>query len=166
MDDLNDIGPLRAGTHLPLLVAAMLDAGGPVVEVGIGHCSTPLLHAACKVAGRELVSVEGDSEWFEYFRSRYETPGHRFLLGYQHLPDLAACDWGVVLSDESPGSRRIETIQTFADAADYIVVHDVQSADVMDPIRPYLDGFRHWTDDRYDVHAMMLSKYYDLPAIV
>ena len=157
-----DVGSLKAGTHLPLLLSAILESTGPVLEIGCGHCSTPLLHAVCGMLERELWSVESDPGWLDLFSSRYAGSGHHFAAE----PPAMRERWGAVLIDQSPGSDRINSILSLVDHADYLIVHDVQAEDVMGPIRPHLVTLRHWIDDRYDVHAMILSRDYDLPKVI
>jgi len=40
------------GTHLPALLACVSRTAGGVIELGVGHFSTPILHAVCEAAGR------------------------------------------------------------------------------------------------------------------
>jgi hypothetical protein len=38
---------LKWGSHLPSLAACLASSRGPVIELGVGHFSTPFLHAYC-----------------------------------------------------------------------------------------------------------------------
>jgi hypothetical protein len=82
--DMKDINP--GGTHLPLLMRAIINTTGPVLELGVGWNSTPVLHEAC--SGRLLVSVENEPQWAENFRF-LETPQHRIVYD---------CGWAQVAS--------------------------------------------------------------------
>ena len=47
------------GSHVPLLASVVAIARpGPVLELGVGDMSTPLLREMCRAMGRELVSVD------------------------------------------------------------------------------------------------------------
>ena len=54
------------GSHLPILLRAMKATTGPVLELGAGIYSTPILHALCQIEGRKLVTYESDPEFFEW----------------------------------------------------------------------------------------------------
>ena len=71
---------LAWGSHLAPLIGAVASSKGPVIEIGIGHFSTPILHGLCKALHRNLVSLEQDVKWFEMFASQYGDEGHKFVL--------------------------------------------------------------------------------------
>ena len=50
-------------SHLPSLFSCLLATNGPVLEVGAGDWSTPLLRQYCKTAERKFVSIEEDPVW-------------------------------------------------------------------------------------------------------
>lgn len=113
----------RYGTHLPALLQALARTSGPVLELGMGAYSTPILHAVCELEGRELVSIDNDSRiwlWGVPFSS------DRHLLVHTNNWDRAPIDrdWDVVLVDHSPGERRVVEIRRLANRARYLIVHD------------------------------------------
>jgi hypothetical protein len=55
------------GTHIAPLLTAVLATDGPVLELGCGDFSTPLLHAICAKQNRLLVSTDTDKAWLELF---------------------------------------------------------------------------------------------------
>jgi hypothetical protein len=150
------------GTHLPLLMASVAATSGPVLEVGAGRFSTPILHAVCRAQRRPLVTVEGDPWCFEHISRHYAGPGHEFHRGYESLQKLAAQHWSVVFSDESPGSRRAETVRVFLDVADFIVIHDVQSPEIFPPIAPLITQCWVRRDADYSVETLAVSKHRSL----
>jgi hypothetical protein len=113
-------------THQPPLAACVMATQGPVLEIGAGLYSTPLLHALCGAAGRALVTVEADARWAGRFKA-LEAPWHRVVA--QDLPGtpepLADTPWSVVLVDGTTLSRR-PWLATLANAAELLVVHDSQ----------------------------------------
>jgi hypothetical protein len=110
-------------THLPPLCRALSNTAGPVLEVGMGHGSTPFLSLYCWVVDRRLVSVDSDQEWVAKFR---DLPyGEKRVIDYDRdLPELAEETWSVVLVDHWPGHVRGTHAQLFSRTAEIVLVHD------------------------------------------
>jgi hypothetical protein len=63
------------GTHVPLLAAVISGAYvGPILELGTGYFSTPLLHQMCKATGQTLYSLDTSADWIANFRDLAEDP--------------------------------------------------------------------------------------------
>ena len=134
------------GTHVPLLAACLLQTEGPVVELGCGWHSTPLLHSFCAAHRRPLVTADDDPDWlarFRHMRRRW----HAFVEVHDwDKSNLFAQRWSVVLVDHGQGHRRGYDTSRLADLAGLIVCHDTQA-----PEYGYADvlaSFRHRFDDR------------------
>ena len=132
-----------AGTHIPVLAACVSRTRGPVLELGAGDYSTPLLHLLCK--GRFLVTVESNPDWLNRYKDT-ENPLHRLLLvkSYDEAKIIDEIKWDVALVDHAPGERRVTEIKRLKDRTMFIVVHDTD-----DPgyhYEPVLAGFKY----RYD----------------
>jgi len=112
-------------THLPALLSCLAVTDGPVLEIGVGEFSTPILHAAC--VNRRLTSVESDKGWHDRFAVEYTRGAHVFLWSpdYALLPELAQGYHQVVFIDHSPGVIRCPAALMFR-KADYIVIHDYE----------------------------------------
>jgi len=112
-------------THIPLLAASVVKTTGAVLELGCGAYSTPTLHAICSVSGRELLSLEGDPEWFELFR-RFNRGSHKVELvqDWAKIPILRP--WDVAFVDHAPGQDRIVQIQRLKPHARIIIAHDTE----------------------------------------
>lgn len=112
-------------THIEVLAAAVLRTTGPILELGTGEYSTPLLRVLR--GDRPLLSLESDAEWLERFRSM-ECQGHAIRL----VTDWDAVDvaqyWGLVVLDHAPAHRRIIEGRRVAAWADIVVVHDTEAA--------------------------------------
>src|SRR3990172_1807611 len=98
---------VRYGSHLPLLMRVMEITTGPVLELGAGIFSTPVLHWLCTRDHRQLVSMDNDPRFFKWaggFANQY----HKLEL----VDDWDKADieraWDVVLVDHSPSERRVE----------------------------------------------------------
>ena len=116
------------GTHLPALMTCIGKTTGPVLELGVGLFSTPYLHYACMLAGRELVSYETDANWAKFFTEYgYPCDTHDFrIVDNWDAADLSG-PWDVALVDQSPDDSRVPAILRLRDTAKYVVVHDADS---------------------------------------
>ncbi len=119
-------------SYMPALLVMLAHTKGPVLEVGVGHYSTPVLHAICQAECRPLVSLEADPEWAKLF-GRYsdgENGMHRIVTGEydEMIPHFAKEKWAIAFLDHSPGPRRARDMMLLADTVDYFIVHDFEGA--------------------------------------
>ena len=114
-------------THLPMLMACVAATEGPVLEMGCGNYSTPILSEMCR--GRRLITVDDDPAWMPKFTDLAHA-NHQLIAVKNWtelvLPDLA---WDVVLIDHAPAEQRRVDIERFMDKASLIVVHDTETPD-------------------------------------
>lgn len=61
------LGNADYGTHVFPLLVAVLNTTGPILEMGCGNFSTPLLHTACAKNKRFLLSAETNADWLKLF---------------------------------------------------------------------------------------------------
>jgi hypothetical protein len=133
--------------HVPALAATVAATTGPVLELGCGLYSTPLLHLLC--ADRLLVSVEQDPGWASRFED-LRVPGRHELVLTRSWEDLAWLErvaWDVVFVDHAPARRRVVDLARLRSAARFLVVHDTE-ADEQYGWEPLLSSFAHRADDR------------------
>lgn len=102
------------GSHFPVLAAAAMKTVGPVLELGCGWTSTPMLRLLCR--DRYLESYDSNKEWSQTFNvpcvSNWE----------QWEPH---CDrYGVVFIDSHPGEDRRHIAMKLKGRATYFVLHD------------------------------------------
>lgn len=113
------------GSHIPVLIKILEMSEGPVLELGTGYNSTPLLHWLCRVSGRKLVSYESVPKFYElahnYMRHDHEV---HFIDDWDKLDTTK--HWGVIFIDHAPGKRRVEEMIRLANSADYVVAHDTE----------------------------------------
>jgi hypothetical protein len=112
-------------SHLPLLWEALEATKGLVIEMGMGHGSTPFLSEYCEQRDRELISYENDRGWLEKF-SKY-THTMQFVTDW-NLVSIANNFASVVFIDHAPGERRKYDIAAFSNKAEIIVAHDTEPA--------------------------------------
>jgi len=113
-------------THIPMLIKTVNATSGPVLEIGSGLFSTPLLHWICKYRNQEIITLEHNPEYYDFARG-FQSKLHRIRL-IDNLDNLPIDrHWGVILIDhEVPGQTRGETAIKLKDHADYIVLHDTE----------------------------------------
>jgi hypothetical protein len=116
-----------AGTHLPVLKHMVSITTGPVLEMGMGYNSTPILHELCQ--NRLLVSLDSESEWVEKF-ANFRSSSHK-IRTEPNWDDttkyLQSIFWDIVLIDQHPWGRRIIDIQLLMHNTRFMVVHDTES---------------------------------------
>lgn len=159
---------VAAGSHIPILVK-LLEANktrnhGPILELGIGYNSTPLLHWMCQTHRIPLFSYETDNEWLERFVEFSDT--NHSLLPVKDWKDiqLNSSFWGIVLVDSRPAKERAHLATRVKDNADFVVLHD--SEPEIDRFYRYGRAYRGFKY-RYDFKKVMpnttvLSNSFDL----
>jgi len=113
-----------SGSHLPILIELLRATKGPVLEIGMGLNSTPVLHWICTHQKRRLLSLENDPSWIEPNKA-YENEYHKveFVEDWNKAP-IDDTYWSVVLIDHRPAIRRREEAKRLKDNADFILIHD------------------------------------------
>ena len=148
------------GSHLPVLMYAMENSEGDVLELGSGNFSTPYLHWKCHLQKRNLVSYDDKERFFNDLKL-YESETHKtfFVSNWDDIE--IERPWGVALVDHHPNTRRKVDIKRLANHARLIVVHDTEEPgygyDAIYPLFKY----------RYDfiqtrVHTTVLSNFEDV----
>lgn len=66
-------------THQRLLVKHMMQTTSPVIELGAGNYSTPILHEIAAAQGRHLTTVDNNPDWLNRFKI-FERDGHSLSL--------------------------------------------------------------------------------------
>ena len=118
--------PSQYSTHQQLLVKAVLNTGGPIVELGAGYYSTPILHELALSQRRHLFTFDNNYEWIKQFE---------YLKGTLHSIDFVPIweklfirmSFGIVFVDQAPGEAREFSIGSFRHCADVLVLHDTEN---------------------------------------
>lgn len=112
------------GSHLPILARIMDLCDGPVLEMGMGLYSTPLLDLMCHESKRQLVSYDSDPVWFkenEKWASDYHQV--KFVEDWDQA-DIEHTFWSVAFLDHKPAIRRKGDAHRIANNALYVILHD------------------------------------------
>ncbi len=126
-------------SHIPLLVKVMEVSEGPVLELGAGLFSTPLLYWLCFDQDRQFISYDNSMEFAQTLQN----------FGVQFVDDwdsVKVAQYGVVFIDSAPPERRHIDVARFAEHADYIVIHDSQR---------HLDQYFHYKS----IYGLFKYKY-------
>lgn len=114
----------RYATHLEALVSvAMQSAPQPMLEMGCGDYSTPVLAAIARAQGRRLLVNAADESWANRYRDIAEVE----IVRWEAWQPPAGF-WGLVLLDsEESTAERIRHLPKLHGAG-AVVVHDADSA--------------------------------------
>lgn len=110
-------------THIEALAFCFMRTHGPVVELGAGWYSTPVLHGLCEAAGRDMLTIESEADWLQEFTA-WETPWHRLTVDGRFT--LPKGPLGLVLVDHGDLDRRAESVMEAKMRAQIVVIHDSQ----------------------------------------
>lgn len=136
---------------------------GPVMELGSGFFSTPLLHWLC--LGRKLVTYESDPEFYN-FAKKFRSRNHGVLLVKTFDEIDFDTHWSVALVDHSPKRplRRGDDIIKLKNSVDYIILHDSEPQE-----EKHYGYDRVWEHFKYRYdwdkclhHVTVLSNFKDL----
>lgn len=137
------------GTHLPILVSIAGLTEGPILELGAGVYSTPILHEMCVPKKRPITTCEQNPSWFKSV-SKYQNDWHKMLLvdNWETCEVFNGQQWDVVFVDHNPSIRRHVDIRRLKNKAQYMVVHDTDNPGYQ--YEPVLGEFKY----RYDYKKM------------
>lgn len=147
------------GSHLVPLMACVCATRGPVLEVGVGNWSTPVLHAYCNAAGRRLVSVDEDKLWIQQYLPMRVCQHSVASVRYDdYLHRASGEEWSVVFLDHSPGERRAADALLFRDTAEYILVHDYSGAEIAAAFAPILEMWPYRAVAKFSPSTLVLGR--------
>ena len=124
-DHIMRLGKSR-GSYLPVLTTLVEQTTGPILELGVGFCSTPYLHWACFASKRKLVSYENNPEYYRFAESWKDTFHETHCIKNWDDIDISE-PWTIAFVDHNPSPRRgIEVMRLLH--AEYIVIHDSENS--------------------------------------
>lgn len=112
-------------SYFPLLVQALNEVPGDVLELGSGLHSTSFLHWMCLDQDRELHTYEANPGFYKIAKL-CETDWHKVHLVEDWALAPIERPWGIALIDQAPAIRRKEDARRLADWAQVILLHDSQ----------------------------------------
>lgn len=164
IDDVNGINALGGASHQSSLLACFSATAGPILEIGIGHSSTTILHSLCCPNRRRLVSLESNPEWRDWFRA-WNCDGHEILEdSSENVALLSKEKWSVVFVDSWPEEKRIDKIKALLDSTEFLVMHDA-GCTLLGILEPILRGRRQFLHKTYNPWTLVVSNGPDIPRI-
>ena len=139
------------GSFLPWLKWALTQTSGPVLELGGGYFSSPVVHEAFKF-GRSAVTYEYDPVWAHVLSERFTQP---ITPDFELVADL---EWDVVLVD-CEGWNRLAFVEALRPRTKVFVIHDSQDPWVPDTV---LDSFQFRADRELDPRTTLVSDVLDI----
>src|SRR4051812_37753763 len=151
----------QVATHQRLLVGAALRTTGPILELGVGWYSTPLLHEIAEATGRTVLTADNNPAWLRQFEG-LRTLNHQFeLVGWWgEFYETQATDsdrWGLVFVDHAQPIEREYAVRALLHHADVFVLHDTEEGFAYGYDRT-LPMFKYqWTDKCQRVYTTVAS---------
>lgn len=152
-------------THQRLLIGACLRTTGPILELGCGWYSTPLLHEFAMVQGRDLWTIDNQEPWLGQFHS-LRCDRHRIieigwwwdLLSIEGIPPK----FGLVFVDNGQPAEREYLVRLLADRTAVFVLHDTEEMTAYGYQR-ILPMFRYqFTDKSQPAFTSVVSNWEDV----
>jgi len=154
----------QSGTFIPLLITAVANTSGPILEIGCGENSTPLLHALCSVDERSLMTIVADKKSLELF-CFVAMPWHQLLYGASFEQIDISIARSVVLIDYVPQAVRMATIIKLRPKTEIFVVHD--SNEINQSFGTLLSSFKYRYDDKHYVpNTTLVSDTIDVNLLI
>lgn len=134
-----NIDEQNVSSHRGALQAACDRTVGPMIEIGAGTWSTPLLLEVAAREQRPLVTVEHNPDW-----SPQPQAGH--IVTTSLAEGIATYDhYGVALID-GQANERARAVRLLLPKTDFIVIHDTESLNDYPGLRKVLNRVRFRRD--------------------
>jgi hypothetical protein len=127
-------------SYAPLLYNALVSVEGTLIECGMGHFSSHLLHGT----GRRIISYETSPEWF----AKFPDIESKVLIGRDEWLDVMARhkdNAAIIFLDHAPGESREKCLEYLAHRYNGIVIcHDTEpAADYGYKMRQHFNWFKY-----------------------
>lgn len=118
-------------THAPYLIKLLSKIKNfnlPILELGCGYGSTPILHSFCNENKIKLITLDNNSNWINKIKTEFpESEYHTYISVYDwsiELTKLTNQKYALVFIDQSPWEARTLSLNMFKSLSDYIIIHD------------------------------------------
>lgn len=109
-------------THLFPLVKTALETTGPILELGCGFYSTPILREICRSQGRQFLCQSSDESWMGKVGGEIEKVADWTVWT---PPQASGGLWGMVFVDSEEGTwNRVKRVPMLSGFTHTIVLHD------------------------------------------
>ena len=107
-----------SGSHLPIVGKLLSHINGPILEMGSGFFSTPILYWSAMAKGQPFRSYEGNKEWADLMGDPV-----RYVENWNDV-NINEMRWAVAFIDHGSAILRKDHALAVKDNADFIVLHD------------------------------------------
>lgn len=114
------------GSHIPVLLKMTQRTTGPILELGMGLFSTPILHWICFDSQRHLVSYDSEPTYFNS-NAQYATDFHEVYLADNWDNIDINKPWDIAFIDLSPPLKRKDMAKKLSLCAKFVILHDTQA---------------------------------------
>lgn len=110
-------------SHRPMLIWALQKlTTGTVIELGVGHGSTPVLDRICREQKRNFEPYESNLNWAMNMLEQYSIP----VVAVMDYDEVIVFKCAILFVDNAPGERRRVDVERWANKAQIIIVHDTE----------------------------------------
>jgi hypothetical protein len=133
--------------HAPMLASVIATARpGPVLEIGIGRGSTPLILEMCKAMGRLYTGLDKEEAWTIEMATALRCHDIWVENDWSRVIEHYPGEYAVVFIDNDPLGR-LPAIKAVRGHAEFIVVHDTWNYwEELRPMHEYLHNFKFRSD--------------------
>jgi hypothetical protein len=107
-----------SGSHLPIVGKLLTHTNGPILEMGSGFFSTPILYWSAMAKGQPFRSYEGNKDWAELMGDPV-----KYVADWKDA-NIKEFHWAVAFIDHGDAILRKDHAVALKDSADFIVLHD------------------------------------------
>jgi len=158
---MREIGKGEYGTHLPVLMAAIRETSGNIIELGSGDFSTPIIHETIKNTGRKIYTYDNNGDWLNNFIDLQNDYHILTLIEDWNELSLPAAD--LIFIDHAPAEQRQIDIEKYSDSK-IMVVHDTEKAKYY---KYNFSMFKYKKQyERYTKKTTILSNYIDVTKLI
>ena len=134
---------------------------GPILELGCGWYSTPLLHEIARGQRRTLYTYDNAPEWLAAFKP-FEGEWHKLIEVEWWGDVLFGAYYGLVFVDNGQPIEREYLIRRLIDKADVFVMHDTEEKRAYGYGRTLAMFNYRWTDTSQPAHTTVASNKVDV----
>lgn len=114
-------------THQRLLVKYMMETVGPVIELGAGNYSTPILHEIAAAQGRHLTTIDNNADWLNRFKNfEWERHSLKLLSSWDDFAVTESHGLAFVDHADPPSHPRWLQVLKLIPTTGVIVIHDTE----------------------------------------
>ena len=176
MNKLNEkIDPYSTHKEYTEIEIKKLKSKSSVLELGVGHGSSPIMYEFCKNnPSANVLAFETNAAWFETIFELYgDLPNYVFNL-IENWDDLSnhlnENQYDLVFVDQSPWEARITSIDTLKDKTKTFILHDYDYYNKIDSgfatekcENIFINDETSWLAKKYSEEFFLEDNYESLP---